>query len=79
MTPGNVVGDRFEIDSAVATGGSSRVYRARDQLLGGWVALKVLFGPQEVVERFSQEVEILTSVRHPVTSHCPVSIPAWCD
>ncbi len=62
---GTVVGDRFEIERAVSAGGMGMVYRARDRLRGGAVAVKVLSGAPELAARFSREVEILAGIRHP--------------
>ena len=42
MTAQTVIADRFEIEELVGSGGMGEVYRARDKLTGGAVAVKLL-------------------------------------
>ncbi len=65
VLPGEIVGDRFEIERAVSSGGMGTVYRARDGLDGAVVAVKVLGAGHDLLPRFTREVEILAGLRHP--------------
>src|SRR5688572_17137094 len=67
MTPGQVVGERFEIEQAAGRGGMGSVFRARDARSGGErVALKILHADMhEHAERFLREAQILAELRHP--------------
>jgi tRNA A-37 threonylcarbamoyl transferase component Bud32 len=65
----DVIGDRYELEELVGTGGMSSVYKARDRLLERNVALKVLH-PQysddaEYVERFRREARSVAQLSHP--------------
>ena len=40
--PGLVIGDRYELEEVIATGGMGQVWRATDQTLGRQVAVKVV-------------------------------------
>ncbi len=65
MVPGDVVADRFEIESRAGEGGMGTVYRARDRHTGLTVALKIIHGtgPSDR-ERFLQEGSLLFEMRH---------------
>jgi eukaryotic-like serine/threonine-protein kinase len=67
--PGEVIGERYEVEELVGTGGMSSVYRARDRLLERFVALKVLhphYGEdEEYVERFRREARSVAQLSHP--------------
>src|ERR1041384_6545362 len=66
MRPGDLIGDRFEIDRHVASGGMGQVFRARDVHSGELVALKVLLGdPEAHMARFDHERRALTRLSHP--------------
>lgn len=67
LRPGDLFANRFEIDRIAGSGGMGTVYRARDQLTGGYVALKLLLGHRADgdAERFTREAQILAELRHP--------------
>jgi serine/threonine protein kinase len=64
-----VIAERYELEEVVGTGGMSTVYRAHDQLLERYVALKVLHphyaGDEEYVERFRREARSVAQLSHP--------------
>ena len=66
---GEVIGDRYELEELVGSGGMSSVYRARDRLLERHVALKVLHHhftfDEEYVERFRREARAVAQLAHP--------------
>ena len=65
LTPGSRVG-RYEVVHLIGRGGMGAVYRARDDLLGRDVALKVILmgATDSRVDRFRREIVALASVRH---------------
>ncbi len=66
MDPGEVVAGRFALEALAGVGGMGRVFRARDLVEGGTVALKVLLdrdGPS--APRFGREALVLADLRHP--------------
>ncbi len=67
MEQGSVVAGRFQIEQRVSAGGMSAVYRAKDLLLGGTVAIKILYGRDagEHRERLYREARILEKLSHP--------------
>ncbi|AKT40315.1 serine/threonine-protein kinase PknK [Chondromyces crocatus] len=66
MNPGDVLAERFVIERLAGAGGMGAVYRARDRLGDGLVALKVLLDPTRgPAARFSAEAQILAGLRHP--------------
>jgi hypothetical protein len=61
-----IIADRFVIERSVGTGGMGEVFRAKDKLSGGLVAVKMLFGTQDRdVERFRREAQLLAELAHP--------------
>jgi len=61
-----LVGDRFEIEHRIGTGGMGEVFRARDRLTGEIVALKLISdGRGHRTARFEREVELLSELSHP--------------
>lgn len=70
-----VIGGTYRIETAVARGGFSTIYRARHVEMGRRVALKVLTLGEDVgagaLERFSQEARLACQLVHPnvVTVH----------
>lgn len=65
MVGSQVIADRFEIEQLVGSGGMGEVFRARDRLTGGLVAVKVLHASSRDTERFRREAQILAEVNHP--------------
>jgi predicted Ser/Thr protein kinase len=67
--PAELISDRYELEDVVGTGGMSSVYRARDQLLERYVALKILHPhyseDEEYVERFRREARAVARLSHP--------------
>ena len=57
LKAGMYVADRYEIVGKIGTGGMSNVYKAKDQILGRFVAIKVL------KQEFSEDVNFLTKFR----------------
>ena len=66
---GTKVGGRYVIEEQIGEGASAVTYRARDEVLGRPVALKVLrsrhAGDPEVVARFEREARIAAAISHP--------------
>jgi eukaryotic-like serine/threonine-protein kinase len=66
---GERIGDRYEVEDLVGTGGMSSVYRARDTVLERLVALKILhqhfMSDPEYVERFRREARAIARLNHP--------------
>jgi eukaryotic-like serine/threonine-protein kinase len=60
-----VIADRFEIEQLVGSGGMGEVFRARDRLTGGSVAVKLLHASSRDTERFRREALLLAEVSHP--------------
>jgi serine/threonine protein kinase len=65
VASGQVIADRFELEALVGSGGMGEVFRARDRLTGGTVAVKVLHASSRDTERFRREAQILAEVSHP--------------
>ncbi|MGZ3475510.1 MAG: protein kinase domain-containing protein, partial [Polyangiales bacterium] len=65
MLPGDVVGDRFEVERVAGQGGMGVVYRARDRFTGGDVALKLLQAAVSEKARFAREARVLAMLPHP--------------
>jgi serine/threonine protein kinase len=68
LASGDLVGDRFRIESTVGVGGMATVYRARDEALGRTVALKVFrseLADADDVRRQRDEVQLLASLNAP--------------
>ena len=66
---GKTYGGRYEVIERVGLGGMAEVYRARDELLGREVAVKVLndklSGDKSFVERFRREAQAAANLSHP--------------
>ena len=66
MRPGDLIGDRFEIEQHVASGGMGQVFRARDVQSGALVAVKMMFGDlASHIARFDRERRVLEKLSHP--------------
>src|SRR6185369_2783030 len=66
MRPGDLIGERFEIDKHVASGGMGQVFRARDVQNGELVAVKMLLGDLAAhMARFDHERRALARLSHP--------------
>ena len=68
FSPGQMVADRFRIICFRGEGGMGQVYQAEDEVLGGYVALKVIrpeiASDERTFERFKQEVRLAKAVTH---------------
>ena len=69
LTDADVLGGRYTLLAILGTGGMATVWRARDEMLGREVAVKVL-GPQHAAEpeflaRFEREARLAAAVSHP--------------
>jgi len=63
---GEVIDDRFTIEHLAGSGGMGQVYRARDRVSGGLVALKVMHDAERLeLERFAREAHVLATLSHP--------------
>ncbi len=66
---GRVIAGRYALLERVGSGATAIVYRARDLLCGGEVALKilhqVLVEDEAVADRFHQEAQCVKSLQHP--------------
>jgi eukaryotic-like serine/threonine-protein kinase len=66
---GTTYGDRYSVFERVGAGGMAEVYRARDELLGRDVAIKVLSErfarDSSFVERFRREAQSAANLNHP--------------
>jgi tetratricopeptide (TPR) repeat protein len=65
---GDVVADRFEVESVAGEGGMATVYRARDRDRGEVVALKVLRSVGDAA--FLREAQLLAHIVHPGIVRC---------
>lgn len=59
----------YEITARIAQGGMGEVYRVRNIISGRVEAMKVLLpnlaADEEIIERFTREIQVLASLRHP--------------
>ena len=66
---GRILNSRYELEQLIGTGGMADVYRARDNLLGRTVAVKILhpqFAKDPVfIERFRQEAQAAANLNQP--------------
>ena len=69
LKPGTILDDRYEIIDVVGTGGMSTVYRAKDERLKRFVAIKVLksdySSDQNFVSKFRAEAQSSAGLTHP--------------
>jgi serine/threonine protein kinase len=64
----NTPQDRYEVIETLGTGATSRVYKARDTLIGRIVALKTFlhgFGSRDLQQQFLREAQIIGGLSHP--------------
>lgn len=66
---GAMIGDRYEVIEKIGTGGMADVYRAKDQRLNRFVAVKVLKNEYsedaKFVTKFRQEAQAIACLSHP--------------
>lgn len=66
---GRILNDRYKIIEKLGEGGMALVYKARDLLLGRWVAVKILrpqlVSDRDFVDRFKREARAVASLSHP--------------
>jgi HAMP domain-containing protein len=69
ISPGALLGQRFEILSVLGAGGMGIVYKARDRELDDLVALKMLkrdlWGDRSQLERLKSELKLARKITHP--------------
>jgi HAMP domain-containing protein len=69
ISPGSLLGQRFEILSVLGAGGMGVVYKARDRELDDLVALKMLkrelWGDRGQLERLKSELKLARKITHP--------------
>ena len=66
---GTLLNGRFRLEERVGSGGMSTVYRAFDETLERWVAIKLLqrdiAGDDDQIERFRREARSVARLNHP--------------
>ncbi len=66
---GTLLNGRFRLEERVGSGGMSTVYRAFDETLERWVAIKLLTrdigGDDDQIERFRREARAVARLNHP--------------
>jgi serine/threonine protein kinase len=73
LSPGIILGERYEITSRIGSGGFAIVYEATDTKVSRQVAIKVIDlerhieerSRQSYIKRFEREARLAVSVRHP--------------
>src|SRR4051812_42252668 len=61
-----LLGDRFELEQQIGSGGMGTVFRGRDRASGESVAVKIIAeGSDSNPERFEREIEVLAELSHP--------------
>ena len=73
VTPGEILDDRWRIETRIGQGAMGSVFRGRDLEADEVVAIKIL-APEhakkpKVVARFEREAELMTTIRHPNIVH----------
>ena len=66
---GTLLSGRFRLEEKIGSGGMSTVYRAFDETLERWVAIKLLHreisSDSDQLERFRREARAVASLSHP--------------
>ena len=66
---GTLLNDRFRLEEKIGAGGMSTVYRAFDETLERWVAIKLMHreisSDSDQLERFRREARAVASLNHP--------------
>ena len=66
---GRLLGNRYEIIEKIGNGGMAMVFKAKDQVLNRFVAIKILRDEfttdEEFIKRFSIEAQAAASITHP--------------
>jgi len=66
---GRLLGNRYEIIEKIGNGGMAMVYKAKDQVLNRYIAVKILRDEfttdQEFIKRFEAEAQSAASITHP--------------
>ena len=66
---GRLLGNRYELIEKIGNGGMAKVYKAKDQILNRYVAVKILRDEfttdQEFIRRFEAEAQSAASITHP--------------
>jgi eukaryotic-like serine/threonine-protein kinase len=66
---GTLLSDRFRLEEKIGSGGMSTVYRAFDETLERWVAIKLMHreiaADSDQLERFRREARAVASLNHP--------------
>ena len=66
---GTLLSDRFRLEERIGSGGMSTVYRAFDETLERWVAIKLMHreisSDSDQLERFRREARAVASLSHP--------------
>ncbi|MDR3612721.1 MAG: serine/threonine-protein kinase [Candidatus Obscuribacterales bacterium] len=69
LAPGEVLGGRYEIEGAFASGGMGLIYKAKHQLMNRTVAIKTihlsLMSGGAALKRFQQEAQAISALNHP--------------
>jgi eukaryotic-like serine/threonine-protein kinase len=69
ISPGSLLGQRFEVLSVLGAGGMGIVYKARDRELDDLVALKMLkrdlWGDHSQLDRLKSELKLARKITHP--------------
>ncbi|HEV8578832.1 MAG TPA: protein kinase [Thermoanaerobaculia bacterium] len=69
ISPGSLLGQRFEVLSVLGAGGMGVVYKARDRELDDLVALKMLkrdlWGDRTQLDRLKSELKLARKITHP--------------
>ena len=77
MRPGDLVGERFELEAEAGSGGMGAVFRARDRETGGTVALKVMHEREHADRRLAREAAALAEIEHPGIVRYVAHGPSW--